>query len=181
LNAGAGVGRLGWFQETDGAVVIAKKKTPKKKAATKTKVTKKKTDKKKKVATKKTVARERTLTSKDREKIQRLLETADPDNVRWVSACWRKPPATRMQMLFSPTMSFCRWSVQVTCRSWYEPANSLWEQSPLFQMEVFTANQYLKDLAGKVRSGLEQNFKDKTPGYGRVPFGYRERGRKRNT
>jgi hypothetical protein len=80
--AGAGVGRLGWFQETDGAIVMAKKKTPKKKAGTKTKVTKKKTVKKKKVATKKTVARERTLTSKDREKIQRLLETADPDNAR---------------------------------------------------------------------------------------------------
>ena len=48
----------------------------------KKKAAKKKTIKKKKVATKKTVARERTLTSKDREKIQRLLETADPDNVR---------------------------------------------------------------------------------------------------
>ena len=69
----------------------------------------------------------------------------------------------------------------VTCRSWYEPANSLWEPSPLYQMEVFTANQYLKDLSGKVRSGLEQKFKDKTLGYGRVPFGYRERGRKSNT
>ncbi len=48
----------------------------------KKKAAKKKTVKKKKVATKKTVARERTLTSKDREKIQRLLETVDPDNVR---------------------------------------------------------------------------------------------------
>jgi hypothetical protein len=63
---------------------MAKKKTPKKKAATKTKVTKKKTVKKKKVATNKTVPRERTLTSKDCEKIQRLLETADPDDVRLV-------------------------------------------------------------------------------------------------
>ena len=71
LNAGAGGGRLGAFQDSDGVVVMAKKKAAKKK-----------TIKKKKVATKKTVARERTLTSKDREKIQRLLETADPDNVR---------------------------------------------------------------------------------------------------
>ena len=84
MNAGAGVGRLGWFPETGGAVVMAKKKTPKKKAATKTKITKKKTVKKKKAATNKTVPRERTLTSKDREKIQRLLETADPDDVRLV-------------------------------------------------------------------------------------------------
>jgi len=64
-------GETGAFQDSDGVVVMAKKK-----------VAKKKTVKKKKVATKKTVAREGTLTSKDREKIQRLLETADPDNVR---------------------------------------------------------------------------------------------------
>ena len=69
---------------------MAKKKAAKKKSArkkvtaTKTKAVKKKTVKKKKVATNKTVPRERTLTSKDREKIQRLLEIADPDDVRLV-------------------------------------------------------------------------------------------------
>ena len=34
LNAGAGVGRLGWFQETVGVFVMAKKKSARKKVAT---------------------------------------------------------------------------------------------------------------------------------------------------
>ena len=46
------------------------------------------------------------------------------------------------------------------------------QQLLLFQMEVFTANQYLKDLSAKVISGQTRRFKDKKLGFGRVPFGF---------
>ena len=42
----------------------------------------------------------------------------------------------------------------------------------LLQMEVYAANQYLKDLAQKVNSGLTSRFKRGDLGYARAPFGY---------
>ena len=46
------------------------------------------------------------------------------------------------------------------------------QQLLLFQMEVYAANQYLKDLSSKVISGQTSRFKQGTLGYTRVPFGF---------
>jgi len=46
------------------------------------------------------------------------------------------------------------------------------QQLMMFQMEVYAANQYLKDLSAKVRSGQVNRFNSKRLGYARIPFGF---------
>lgn len=47
----------------------------------------------------------------------------------------------------------------------------------MLQMEVFQANQYLKNLSQNVRSGLTSKFKAGTLGYARSPFGFDKDGK----
>ena len=46
------------------------------------------------------------------------------------------------------------------------------QQLFMLQMEVYAANQYLKDLASKVTGGLATKFKNKTLRFARPPFGF---------